>query len=151
MGAVPRAEDSQLVTTAPLILQILQLKDSRNKRRGMSQGCQQLSHMNAVHFVTGMRSFLSFAGLDVGPQHLRTSNSSWLKDGGHAQAIAEQQQQQQQQQRDFLQRPTASKAPTGGAPMRQLEVLPAMKLSTSADSLAPVPHDDVRFLHDSHQ
>lgn len=78
----------------------------------------------------------------MGPQHLRPSNSSWLKDSGYAQAVPE--QQQQQQQRDFLQRPTASKAPPGGALMRQLEVLPAMKRSASADSLAPVPHDDVR-------
>ena len=100
--------------------------------------------------MTGMRSLWSCAGLDVGPQHLRSSNSSWLKDGGHAQAIAEQQQQQQQQQRDFLQRPTASKAPLGGGPMRQLEVLPAMKRSASADSLAPVPHDDVSSLRYSH-
>ena len=74
-----------------------------------------------------------------------------MKDGGHAQSVPEQQQQQQQQQqqRDFLQRPVATKAPPGGPPMRQLEVLPAMKSSASADSLAPIPHDDVRFPSES--
>ena len=102
-------------------------------------GQYQVSCSLLLHIATDVGCSVS-AGLDMGPQHLRPSSSSWLKDGSYAQAMPE----QQQQQRDFLQRPAASKAPPGGLPMRQLEVLPAMKRSASADSLVPVPHDDVR-------
>ena len=81
----------------------------------------------------------------MGTLHLRQSTSSWLKERGHALSLPEQQQQQQQQQRDFLQRP-ASETPFGGPAMRQLEVLPPMKRSASADSLPAVPMEDVSHL-----
>jgi len=91
----------------------------------------------------------------MGTLHLRQSTSSWLKERGHALSLPEQQQQQQQQQqqllpqqqqRDFLQRP-ASETPFGGPAMRQLEVLPPMKRSASADSLPAVPTEDVSHPH----
>ena len=80
----------------------------------------------------------------MGTLHLRQSTSSWLKERGHALSLPE--QQQQQQQRDFLQRP-ASETPFGGPAMRQLEVLPPMKRSASADSLPAVPTEDVSHPH----
>lgn len=103
---------------------VLSIASPRAKQQVRKLSCFQLCLVHVLLIFQWRH-----AGLDMGGQHFKPGNPAWGKETP--------------EQHDLLQRP-ASEAPLGGLPMRQLEILPAMKRSASADSVPHITAEDVR-------